>query len=99
MAGRGHGYHRRLFFLEKIGEEDPELYDELIALRRDNPQAFRKRLRTLANGKGRIGPGRKHSSPVPWEEAPKALAELAPEGVEVGGDAEVIPEAPPKRKN
>lgn len=97
MPGRGQGYHRRLFFLERIGEEDPELYEELLELRQRNPQKFRKRLRTLAQGEGRVGPGRKHSSPVPWEEAPASLRELAPEGVEVGGEPKVIPPAPKAR--
>jgi hypothetical protein len=101
VPGRGHGYYRRLFFLERIGEEDPELYEELVELRSRNPQKFRKRLRTLAEGKGRIGPGRKHSSPVPWDEAPESLQEVAPHGVRVaeaethlGGPASVIPPAP-----
>ena len=69
MPGRGYGYHRRLFFLERIGEEDPDLYAELMELRKVSPQKFRKRLRTLADGKGRVGPSRLHSSPVPWDEA------------------------------
>ncbi|TNE91388.1 MAG: hypothetical protein EP330_05315 [Deltaproteobacteria bacterium] len=104
MPGRGQGYHRRLFFLERIGEEDPELYAELLELRASNPQKFRKRLRTLAEGKGRVGPGRKHSSPVPWDEAPASLREVAPHGVgiaeqttEIGGEANVIPPAPKKK--
>lgn len=104
MPGRGFGYHRRLFFLERIGEEDPELYEELIELRSQNPQKFRKRLRTLADGQGRVGPSRLFSSPVPWEEAPESLREVAPHGVAaaeaetaIGGPADIIPPAPPKK--
>ena len=96
MPGRGYGYHRRLFFLERIGEEDPELYEELMELRKVSPQKFRKRLRTLADGEGRVGPSRLHSSPVPWDEAPESLKEVAPEGVEVGGPPNLIPPAPKK---
>ena len=50
--GRGTGRKRRLAMLESLEKSDPKRHQELLDLRHNNPQAYRKAMRALGKVKG-----------------------------------------------
>ena len=80
---RGTGRSARNDVLDALSEDDPEAYEELLALRHHNPQRFRKRLRAVVamycntGSKAQRGRGAKLAEQMPRLRARRYI--LAPE--------------------
>jgi len=97
--GRGTGRKRRLNLLERLREENSELVEELELLRRQDPQAYRKRLRSLdrtvlIGGRGAVPlphPGRETSPELQVAMVPHPDAELLFHGDTVDAKKKTVP--------
>lgn len=89
-VARGKGRAERDAVLEDIGDRDPELHAELVALRSVSPQAYRRRLAAWADDRG-LPTGRLRQAPPTLGVAPRTagalMARLAGANADTGPDA------------